>query len=80
MDTELFPDNPYLLLTPGPLSTTKSVKAAMLGDWCTWDDEYKELVQDLRSKLIRLATKNTDKYTNVLMQGSGTFSVESIVM
>ncbi|MBC8458057.1 MAG: 2-aminoethylphosphonate--pyruvate transaminase [Deltaproteobacteria bacterium] len=79
MDTELFPDNPYLLLTPGPLSTTKSVKAAMLGDWCTWDDEYKELVQDLRSKLIRLATKNTDKYTNVLMQGSGTFSVESIV-
>jgi 2-aminoethylphosphonate-pyruvate transaminase len=25
-----YPDNPYLLLTPGPLSTTKSVKATML--------------------------------------------------
>ena len=57
MDTELLPDNPYLLLTPGPLSTTKSVKAAMLRDWCTWDDEYKELVQELRSKLIRINTQ-----------------------
>lgn len=79
MDIENLPDNPYLLLTPGPISTTKSVKATMLRDWCTWDDEYKSLVQDLRYKLLRLATKNTDKYTTVLMQGSGTFSVESII-
>lgn len=79
MDIENLPDNPYLLLTPGPISTTKSVKATMLRDWCTWDDEYKNLVQDLRYKLLRLATKNTDKYTTVLMQGSGTFSVESII-
>lgn len=79
MDIENLPDNPYILLTPGPLSTTKSVKAAMLRDWCTWDNEYKGLVQDLRSKLLGLATKNIDKYTTVLMQGSGTFSVESIV-
>jgi len=79
MDIKDLPDNPYLLLTPGPLSTTKSVKAAMLRDLCTWDDDYKELVQDLRSKLLNLATKNTDKYTTVLMQGSGTFSVESVI-
>ena len=79
MDIENLPDNPYLLLTPGPISTTKSVKATMLRDWCTWDDEYKDLVQDLRSKLLKLATKSTDKYTTVLMQGSGTFSVESII-
>jgi len=32
MDIENLRDNPYLLLTPGPLSTTKSVKAAMLRD------------------------------------------------
>ena len=79
MEIENLPDNPYILLTPGPLSTTKSVKAAMLRDWCTWDNEYKDLVQDLRSKLLKLATKNTDQYTTVLMQGSGTFSVESII-
>ena len=28
-------ENPYLLLTPGPLSTTLSVKEVMLRDWCT---------------------------------------------
>ncbi|MEK7243204.1 MAG: hypothetical protein AAB112_03420, partial [Thermodesulfobacteriota bacterium] len=28
MEIKSLPDNPYLLLTPGPLSTTKTVKAA----------------------------------------------------
>lgn len=79
MDIKNLPDNPYLLLTPGPLSVTKSVKAAMLRDWCTWDDDYKEIVQKIREKLTRLGTDRTDKYTSVLMQGSGTFSVESVI-
>ena len=26
---------PYLLLTPGPLTTSESVKTAMMTDWCT---------------------------------------------
>ena len=30
----------YLLLTPGPLSTTETVRKAMLQDWCTWDKDY----------------------------------------
>lgn len=74
------PDNPYLLLTPGPLSTSKTVKAAMLRDWCTWDKDYNEgVVQHIRNKLVHLATKNVAAYTSVLMQGSGTFSVESVI-
>jgi 2-aminoethylphosphonate-pyruvate transaminase len=72
------PDNPYLLLTPGPLSTSKTVKESMLRDWCTWDDEYKELVQEIRRRLV-LLTGDPDTYTSVLMQGSGTFSVESVL-
>ena len=32
MDLSCYPDNPYILLTPGPLSTSKSVKAVMLRD------------------------------------------------
>jgi len=79
MKTDIFPDNPYLLLTPGPLSTTKSVKAAMLKDWGTWDNDYKNLVQKIRQRLVRLATNDEQSYTAVLMQGSGTFSVESVV-
>jgi 2-aminoethylphosphonate-pyruvate transaminase len=75
---EHLPDNPYLLLTPGPLSTTKSVKAAMLRDWCTWDKDYNEIVQHIRRRLVELATVHPG-YTSVLMQGSGTFCVEATV-
>ena len=31
---------PYLLLTPGPLTTSTTVKEAMMTDWCTWDEDY----------------------------------------
>ncbi len=78
MNMDLYPDNPYLLLTPGPLSTTKSVKAAMLQDWCTWDDDYNRIVQRIRGELVSLATVDPG-YTAVLMQGSGTFGVEAVI-
>ncbi len=80
MDNTLLPDNPYLLLTPGPLSTSKTVKAAMLRDWCTWDDDYNlNIVQQIRQTLVKLATLETDEYSSVLMQGSGSFGVESVL-
>jgi 2-aminoethylphosphonate-pyruvate transaminase len=76
-------ENPYLLLTPGPLSTSPTVRRAMLRDWCTWDDDYNQgIVQVVRQKLVQLATQRpvaADKYSAVLMQGSGTFSVEATV-
>lgn len=72
--------NPYLLLTPGPLTTTDTVKQAMLKDWCTWDDEYNTLVNSIRHRLVRLAAPgHTEEYTAVLMQGSGSFSVEAVL-
>ncbi len=75
---DFIPDNPYLLLTPGPLSTSKSVRNAMLRDWCTWDADYNEdIVQNIRRRLVRLATAQSEDYTAVLMQGSGSFGVEA---
>lgn len=71
--------NPYLLLTPGPLSTSSTVKETMLKDWCTWDTDYNDLVQHIRSKLLDLACVSAPEYTTALMQGSGTFCVESTV-
>lgn len=70
------PEIPYLLLTPGPLTTSRTVKEVMLRDYCTWDDEYNDIVTDIRERLARLASES-DAYTSVLMQGSGTFSVEA---
>lgn len=78
MDENQLPDNPYLLLTPGPLSTTKTVKAAMLQDWCTWDQDYNDIVQDIRYRLTAMATRSQG-FTTILMQGSGTFCVEAAI-
>ena len=72
------PDNPYILLTPGPLSTSAAVRNAMLRDWCTWDEDYNiGVVQDIRTRLTEYATSQPEKYTAVLMQGSGSFGVEA---
>jgi len=74
-------DNPYILLTPGPLSTSPGVRQAMLRDWCTWDDDYNlGVVTPIRKGLVKLATQERPQdYTAVLMQGSGTFSVEAMI-
>ena len=71
-------DIPYLLLTPGPLTTSRTVKQAMLHDYCTWDNDYHKLVSDVRHRVCGLAGGGAD-YTTVLMQGSGTFAVEATV-
>lgn len=69
----------YLLLTPGPLTTSKTVKEAMLFDSCTWDEDYNlGVVQSIRQKLVTLATQSTG-YTSVLLQGSGSFAVEAVL-
>jgi len=74
-------ENPYLLLTPGPLSTSPTVREAMLRDWCTWDDDYNlGVVTPIREKLVALASaEKPEEFTCVLMQGSGSFAVESMI-
>ncbi len=71
-------DIPYLLLTPGPLTTTRTVRQAMANDLSTWDVDYNQIVEEVRAGLVALAT-DEEGYTATLMQGSGTFSVESTI-
>ena len=62
----------YILLTPGPLSTSETVREAMLQDWCTWDKDYNEgVVTEIRKQLADLA-KVSDRYTTVLLQAAHT--------
>jgi 2-aminoethylphosphonate-pyruvate transaminase len=68
-------DMPYLL-TPGPLTTSRGVKFAMLADWGSWDQELKFVVSDIRRRLQKLAACD-DTYTCALMQGSGSFAMEA---
>ncbi|WP_169569968.1 2-aminoethylphosphonate--pyruvate transaminase [Sneathiella limimaris] len=68
-------EEPYLL-TPGPLTTAISTKAAMLKDWGSWDDDFKAVTAEIRSRLIAMCG-GEGTYDCVPMQGSGTFSVEA---
>lgn len=69
----------YKLLTPGPLTTTETVRKEMMFDHCTWDDDYKSITQKIRKQLLELAHVSEEEYTVVLMQGSGSFGVESVL-
>ncbi len=67
------------LFTPGPLTTSRTVKQAMLRDLGSRDYEFISLVKDIRKRLLGLGGVSAPDYECALMQGSGTFSVESII-
>jgi len=64
------------LFTPGPLTTSATVKQAMLRDLGSRDTEFIEVIKDVRQRLVRLGA-NSDEYTAVLIQGSGTYGIEA---
>jgi len=68
-----------ILFTPGPLTTSRTVKQAMLKDLGSRDYEFIALVKEIRQKLVKLAQGSVDEYTAILMQGSGTFGLEAVV-
>jgi 2-aminoethylphosphonate-pyruvate transaminase len=69
-----------LLFTPGPLTTSESVKTAMLRDAGSRDREFIAVVREIRHRLLAIggAAPGGD-YECVLMQGSGTFAIESVI-
>jgi len=68
-----------LLFTPGPLTTSSSVKEAMLRDLGSRDAEFLAVVRGIREKLLALGACPRSEYECVLMQGSGTFAIESVI-
>jgi len=68
-----------ILFTPGPLTTSRTVKQAMLRDLGSRDFEFITLVKEIRQKLVEVGQADQSEYTAVLMQGSGTFGLEAVV-
>ena len=68
-----------LLFTPGPLTTSLSVKEAMLHDAGSWHYEFNGLVRKAREDVLMLAGVSAEEYECIFMQGSGTFGVESVL-
>ncbi len=65
-----------LLFTPGPLTTSATVKAAMLRDFGSRDARFIQIIAEIRTQLVALGTARPAEWTCVPMQGSGTFGVE----
>ena len=69
-----------LLFTPGPLSTSLTTKAAALRDYGSRDATFLETVKSIRSQLLGIGgASQASGYECVLMQGSGTFTVECVL-
>ena len=68
------------LFTPGPLTTSLTVKQAMLRDLGSRDVEFITAVRELRDELLSVAGVSQEAgYEAIIMQGSGTFSVEAVI-
>jgi 2-aminoethylphosphonate-pyruvate transaminase len=66
------------LLTPGPLTTSTSVKQAMLHDLGSRDRQFIELNRFICDQLLHIADA-ADTHECVPLQGSGTFAVEAML-
>src|SRR5215467_1875919 len=67
-----------LLLTPGPLTTSASVKQAMVHDWGSRDANFLGINKMVLERVVELAG-GQGTHVTVPVQGSGTFAVEAMI-
>ncbi|MFN8369244.1 MAG: 2-aminoethylphosphonate--pyruvate transaminase [Bacteriovoracaceae bacterium] len=68
-----------VLLTPGPLTTSRTVKMAMLRDLGSRDSEFVNVVKEIRQRLLKAGEVDDSDYTTIILQGAGTYSIESVL-
>ncbi len=67
-----------LLLTPGPLTTSRTVKQAMVHDWGSRDAAFLRINREVLERIVEIAG-GVGTHVTVPMQGSGTFAVEAML-
>ena len=66
-----------ILLNPGPSTTTDTVKMAqVVPDICPREQEFAEMMRELRADLVKIVHGDPEKYTSVLFCGSGTINMD----
>ena len=69
-----------LLLNPGPVTLSERVRRSLaLPDLCHRESEFFDLQDEARSRLLAVYGLNPAEWTAVLMTGSGTAAVESMM-
>lgn len=70
--------NKSIMLTPGPLNCHPEIKNKMLKDYGSRDKVFLDIVKNIREKLLLIASCK-DNYTTILIPGSGTYGIESVI-
>jgi len=69
-----------VLLNPGPATTTDAVKyAQVVPDICPRENEFVEIMDQVRRDLVKVVHADPEKYTAVLFTGSGTIIQDVLV-
>ncbi len=69
-----------ILLNPGPATTSDAVKyAQVLPDICPREQEFVDLMTDVRKQLVQVVHGDPKKYTAVVFTGSGTVIQDVLV-
>ena len=62
-----------ILLNPGPATTSDAVKyAQVVPDICPREQEFVDIMIDIRKELVKIGNADPEKYTAVIFTGSGT--------
>jgi len=77
-DTDSSPSGDPWLLTPGPLTTSLSVKQAMLHDYGSRDATFIDLNTRILERLVAIV-HGEGSHVSIPLQGSGTFAVEAMI-
>jgi 2-aminoethylphosphonate-pyruvate transaminase len=70
-----------ILLNPGPVTLSPGVRDALTrGDWCHREQEFADLTQSINRRLVKVYDADSDEYASILLTGSGTCAVESMLV
>ena len=69
-----------VLLNPGPATTTDTVKyAQVVPDICPRENEFVDIMNEVRRDLVKVVHADPEKYSAVLFTGSGTIIQDVLV-
>lgn len=68
-----------LLLIPGPVTTHPSVRAAAALDYAPWDLEFRELLAQVRRRVLAIAGGRPGEHAALPLPGCGHFTMEAAI-
>ncbi len=66
-----------LLLIPGPVTTHPSVRAAAAQDYAPWDLSFRDMLAQIRRRVLTIAGGRPGEHTVLPLQGCGHFAMEA---